>query len=59
MLDESARTIFTEQQKEDFKKYVKISKQEGVLSRKEAKKWIKDFNKNQRKAKRSMKWTSL
>ena len=55
MLDESARTIFTEQQKEDFKKYVKISKQEGVLSGKDAKKWIKDFNKNQRKAKRSMK----
>ena len=55
MLDESARTIFTEQEKEDFKRYVKISKQEGVLSRKDAKKWIKDFNKNQRKARKSMK----
>jgi len=55
MLDESARTVFSKEEKDDFKRYIKMARKDGTLSRKDAKKWVEKFNLNQRKARKSMK----
>ena len=55
MLGESARTIYTEKEIQDFDRHLKMAREDAVITNKKAKKFKKEFNKNQREAKRSLK----
>ena len=55
MLDESARTIYSDQERKEFYKYLDMVVADAVRTKKEANKYKSDFNKNQKEAIRSMK----